>query len=236
MAADQMRREVLFDLPWYMDHPVRLSDLEFIARESDNLRCYGDGSTYPFSNYPPQTPREEESTLLEIPSIAKKAYDNAVSRLQEGCTKRNCPSTVQHLAQHLFHSTYPLESLAHGYSEKHNAAIAACAFFACTKLGHDLQHPDNVVTEVPEGSRRRLFFGIDPTKSTHFPAELARVTASFRKAAMRSYRRKMYERAEKRGKQFKQTRESRIAKQICGRDVDGVIRTEVYLAVNRRDF
>jgi hypothetical protein len=114
----------------------------------------------------------------------------------------------------LFQDIFKPITLPVNFGEQHRAGIVVCLHYSAP--------PDFTLTL----EKMRKLIGVD---GKCFLNALAKVLKSFTKFKNRYYKRRLYARAQARGRMPKFDRDSRLTKEVCGRDVTGELRAEIYL-------
>ena len=175
----------------------------------DKLRCYGDGCQFPLE----KLPGEERRQAPMQSGPAEPRNRRCVKTLRFCCKVGGVSQPKAEYAEALFRNFFPSSTLPPKFGIEHRAGIAVC-----------LYHCDKSFTHDQDGLRGLL--GVDMEA---FRVAVAKVSAGISDFQNRYYKRKLYTRAKAKDRFPKQGQDSRLAREICGRDVTGRIRVEIYL-------
>ena len=143
------------------------------------------------------------------------ALDEYGTRFREGCTKLGVPFHMEEFAQALLQHYFKPITMPRIFGDKHQAAIAVCIWV--TTFEHKLNlEQEAVCTNMS-------------TDMKQFHGALATLQESYMQFRDRFFRRKLYARAEAKGKIVRLDADSREEREVCGCDVSGEIRARIFL-------
>lgn len=191
----------------------------FAATMMEATRCYGEKSQMPVLG---PDPCHKADQLEKAKAMAIKYYwpRFVVEEAAKGLALT--PEEVEFI-QGLFEFVFDSENLSADFSYQHQAGIAACVWFSVYKDKHGMDGRPS----LNEGKVREKFHA---DLDYYYGWASEKVDDSFTKYKNRISRKALYARATARGKMVRRDIWDRATKEVCGRDVTGELRAEVYLA------
>ncbi|KIW68063.1 hypothetical protein PV04_04032 [Phialophora macrospora] len=179
------------------------------------LGCYGDdGRPSPAENKPEEDPSQRHHQQECEPERAEISHSSENTlRLRQQCELLGMLPHKIELAQTVFEEVFNPPMMACNFGEEHNAGIAASIWYCF------------------EPKSKLDIYGVCRSLDVawaRFQMAHDKVGQSFVKLKNRFYKRRLYARARASGRMGDSDIDSRLTKEICGRDVTGELRAEVF--------